>query len=166
MMSEIKKSDVREPISRESTTTEHGSRELSGTEPKLPPRVTDAELAVLESLWQHGESTIRALTDELYPGGGAARYATVQKLLERLEDKGCTHRRREGRVGIFRATIDRGTLIVRRLEATAERLCGGALTPLFSHLVDAADARDLSDDDLGALRTLVDRLEREREDAE
>lgn len=133
------------------------------SENPIRPHVTDAELAVLEALWRRDEATIRALTDELYPGGGAARYATVQKLLERLEVKGFIDRRREGRVGVFRATVDRGTLIVRRLEATAERLCGGALTPLFSHLVDAADARALSDDDLGNLRALVDRLERERE---
>lgn len=125
--------------------------------------VTDAELAVLEALWRHGEATIRALTDELYPGGGAARYATVQKLLERLEDKGFAARRRLGRVGVFSASVDRGTLIVGRLEATAERLCGGALTPLFSHLVDAAEARRLDSEDLAALRRLVDRLERERQ---
>lgn len=123
--------------------------------------VTDAELAVLEALWRHGEATIRTLTDELYPGGGAGRYATVQKLLERLADKGFADRRREGRVGVFRAAIDRGTLIARRLQATADRLCGGALTPLFSHLVEAAEARDLGAEDLEELRRLVTRLEQE-----
>lgn len=125
--------------------------------------VTDAELAVLEALWRRGEASIRTLTDELYPGGGAGRYATVQKLLERLSDKGFTGRRRAGRIGMFRPTVDRGTLIARRLQATADRLCGGALMPLFTHLVEAAEARDLDRDDLDELRRLVDRLESEAE---
>jgi len=121
---------------------------------------TDAELAVLEALWRQGEATIRALTDELYPGGGAARYATVQKLLERLAGKGFVRRRRTGRVGVFRASVDRATLIASRLQATADRLCGGALAPLLSHLVDATNARALSDHDLASLRRLVAQLER------
>ena len=43
------------------------------------------ELDVLRALWEDGPATIRALTDRLYPRGGASEYATVQKLLERLE---------------------------------------------------------------------------------
>lgn len=126
--------------------------------------VTDTELSVLEALWRFGESTIRALTDELYPGGGAARYATVQKLLERLEAKGFVDRRRHGRVGLFRAGVGRGDLIRGRLQATADRLCGGALSPLLTHLVEATDARALSADDIASLRSLVDRLS-DQEDA-
>ena len=53
--------------------------------PNTPPDVTDAELAVLQTLWEQGEATIRQLTDVLYPEGKAAHYGTVQKLLERLE---------------------------------------------------------------------------------
>ncbi|MBV8312119.1 MAG: BlaI/MecI/CopY family transcriptional regulator, partial [Planctomycetaceae bacterium] len=49
--------------------------------------ITEAELAVLRILWDRGMATIRQLTDVLYPGGGAAQYATVQKLLDRMEAK-------------------------------------------------------------------------------
>ena len=38
--------------------------------------VTDAELEVLKLLWDRGPSTIRQLTDRLYPDGGTAHYAT------------------------------------------------------------------------------------------
>ena len=61
----------------------------------MPPDlydVTDAELAVLQTLWEHGPATIRQLADILYPGGKAAQYGTVQKLLERLEGKTCVRR--------------------------------------------------------------------------
>ena len=45
----------------------------------------DAELAVLQTLWERGPCTIRQLADTLYPSGTDTHYATVQKLLERLE---------------------------------------------------------------------------------
>src|SRR2546429_378756 len=51
---------------------------------KGPPEVSNAELRVLQSLWDCGPSTIRQLTERLYPSVTTAIYATVQKLLERL----------------------------------------------------------------------------------
>ena len=94
--------------------------------PNTPPDVTDAELAVLQALWEQGEATIRRLTDALYPEGKAAHYATVQKLLERLEAKGCVRRDRAPWPHRFTAAVDRDTLIGWRLRATAEKLCGGS----------------------------------------
>ena len=60
---------------------------------RIPRDVTERELAVLQALWDAGPTTIRRLTDALYPGGGATHYATVQKLLDRLESKDCVRRR-------------------------------------------------------------------------
>ena len=122
-----------------------------------PQDVTDAELDVLRALWDHGAATIRALTDRLYPGGGTSEYATVQKLLERLEDKGHVAHRSEGRQNVYRARVQREDLVARRLRDTAEQLCDGSLTPLLTHLVSAGR---LSRDELLELRRLVDRLSR------
>jgi BlaI family penicillinase repressor len=97
--------------------------------------VTDAELAVLQGLWERGSATIRQLTDALYPGGSTAQYATVQKLLERLEAKGCVGRDRRPWPHVFMPTVGRDDLIGRRLRAVAEKLCGGSLTPLLTHLI-------------------------------
>jgi predicted transcriptional regulator len=99
--------------------------------------VTDAELAVLEALWEHGPATIRALTSRLYPRGSASDYATVQKLLERLEDKGCVARDRSAFAHCFAATVAREHLIGQQLESVAHKLCEGSLTPLLLHLVQA-----------------------------
>ena len=67
--------------------------------PRSGPRVDvpDAELAVLKVLWERDSATIRELTDVLYPEGDTAHYATVQKLLVRLQGRGCVDRRRKGR---------------------------------------------------------------------
>ena len=117
------------------------------------PDVTDAELAVLQVLWERGSATIRQLTDVLYPGGSTAQYATVQKLLERLEAKGCARRDRKPWPHVFAATVDRDDLIGRRLRAVAEKLCGGSLTPLLTHLMSV---ERLSPKERDELRTLLD----------
>ena len=112
------------------------------------------ELEVLKALWTSGPSTIRQLADRLYPGGGTAQYATVQKLLDRLEAKRCVKRRRVERVNVFAASIEREELIERRLRNAARDLCEGSLTPLLTHLVDSAG---LSLDELRSLREIVER---------
>ncbi len=124
---------------------------------RRPQDVTDAELDVLRALWDDGEATIRVLSDRLYPGGGTSEYATVQKLLERLEDKGHVRHRPEGRQNVYSARVQREDLVARRLRDTAEQLCDGSLTPLLTHLVSAGR---LSRDELLELRRLVDRLSR------
>jgi predicted transcriptional regulator len=123
---------------------------------RTPQDVTDTELAVLQALWDGGPATIRRLTDMLYPGGGAAEYGTVQKLLDRLEKKGCVRRDRAAAAHIFTAAIGRDELIGRRLQTMAEKLCGGSLTPLLTHLVRG---RQLSVRERQELRALIDELD-------
>jgi BlaI family penicillinase repressor len=99
--------------------------------------VTDTELAMLQVLWDRGRATRRQVTDALYPDGGAAHYATVQKLLERMQTKSYVTHSREDGVLVFTATVDRDELISRRLRDMAEKLCGGSMTPLMMNLVNA-----------------------------
>ena len=117
------------------------------------PDVTQAEQAVLEALWAMETATIRQLTDELYPNGTASNFSSVQKLLERLEAKRFVKRKRSGAVYVFRALIDRKGLIGRRLNAVAESLCDGSLTPLLEHLVEA---HKLTPTDRESLQQMID----------
>ena len=126
---------------------------------RLAQDVTDAELAVLRVLWDRGAVTIRQICDAIYPDSGAARYATVQKLLERLEGKGFAIRDRSEPVHRFAAAIGRDELIGKRLQAMAETLCDGSFTPLLSHLVRA---EGFSDEDRRALRELIREEPREQ----
>src|SRR4051794_27630238 len=121
--------------------------------------VTEAELALLQALWDGGPATIRRLAERVYGEGGASTYATVQKLLERLESKGFVARDRSESVHVFRAAVDREELIGRRLRAVADTLCGGSLTPLLTHLVRGGG---LSSRERDELRALIERLDRER----
>ena len=123
---------------------------------QTPQDVTDTELSILQALWDRQPATIRQLTEVLYPRGGQAHYATVQKLLDRLEAKGFVRRRRGGGPHEFEATIGRDELIGRRLEDVAEKLCGGSLTPLLTHLVRT---RRLTSRERRELRDLIDQLD-------
>jgi predicted transcriptional regulator len=121
--------------------------------------VTNAELAVLQTLWQHGASTIRQIADILYPGGKAAQYGTVQKLLERLEEKECVTRDRTLWPHVFSAAVNRATLIGWRLRETAEKLCGGSMTPLLMHLLEA---EQFSDEERHELRAFLEQLKKQK----
>src|SRR5438876_4990247 len=122
---------------------------------RTPQDVTEAELAVLQALWEGGPATIRRITDLLYPEGRTSHYATVQKLLERLEAKGCVRRDRSAGAHVFAAAVGRDELIGRRLQSLAEKLCGGSLTPILSHLLQS---RPLSAAERQSLRSLIEEL--------
>jgi BlaI family transcriptional regulator, penicillinase repressor len=126
---------------------------------RTPKDVSDTELALLQRLWECGPATIRQLTEALYEDVTTAKYATVQKLLERLEGKRLVARERGQPAHQFRASISREELIGDRLEDMAAKLCGGSLTPLLTHLVRA---QKLSARDRQALRELIDDLDQPR----
>lgn len=120
---------------------------------KKAVNVTEYELAVLEVLWGRGSATIREIAQEIYGDTSTTFYATVQKLLERLEKKACVRRDRRSFAHRFSAKIDRSDLIDQGLEHLAEKLCGGSLTPLLVHLVEATK---LTDRQRKILRNLID----------
>jgi predicted transcriptional regulator len=124
-------------------------------------RVTDTELALLNHLWDSGAATIRELTDALYPDGTDAQYATVQKLLDRLEAKRFVIRDRSERAHLFTATVTRKEFIGSRLQGMANQLCGGSITALLTNLVETPS---LSADERASLRELVKRLASRRGD--
>jgi predicted transcriptional regulator len=120
------------------------------------PTITDAEWAVLQLLWERGPSTVRQLTDVLYPRGGASEFATVHRLLERLETKDHVRRERGGTAFVFHPVRPRDDVVGQQLEVLLDKLCGGSLQPLLSNLVRN---RRLSADELRDLLALVDEAE-------
>jgi BlaI family transcriptional regulator, penicillinase repressor len=118
-------------------------------------KVTEAELGVLEFLWDHGETTTREITDALYPRGATSDVATVQKLLHRLEAKGYVRRDRSPFAHRVQASVSRTDFAGHQLQAMAERLSGGSLTPLLMHLVER---QSLSAAEREKIRRLLEEL--------
>lgn len=126
---------------------------------KKKPDVTEAELAVMRVLWEEEPATIRTITDELYPEGTTAQYATVQKLLERLEGKGYVSRLRSRVPHRFRTKVDRDDLIGRRLRDVADALCEGSMGTLLTTFLRQDEVEQ---GDVEALKELVAKLETRR----
>ena len=120
---------------------------------KPAPHATDAEFAVLTALWDEGDRTVRELTERLYPACTAADVATVQKLLQRLENKALVLRDRSQRIHRFSTAIPQKQFAGQQLSQLAEKLSGGSLTPLLVHLVES---NRLSRRELDEMRALLE----------
>lgn len=125
------------------------------------PALANAELAIMDLLWQQDRMTARQIREKLYPDETKAQHGTVQRLLQRLEEKGYIHRDRSLNIHFFSAAIDRQTYAGSQLESLASRLTGGSFAPLITHLVEG---KKLSSEDLAQLREILDQgLEKENE---
>lgn len=115
--------------------------------------LANAELAIMNLLWQEDRSTARQIREKLYPNDTRAQHGTVQRLLQRLEDKGYVKRDRRLSVHFFAAATSRQAYACSQLELLAAKLTGGSLAPLITHLVEE---RRLSRQEIHRLRAILD----------
>jgi len=116
--------------------------------------VTEAELSVLDYLWEQGPSVVREIAYALYSENTPAYHATVNSLLDQLEKKGYVARDRSGFAHSFTATIDRSTLVGNQIQQIADSYFDGALTPMLLPLVDKIH---LSKRDRETIRKIIDK---------
>ena len=103
----------------------------------MKQRMANAELAVMHLLWQKdGRMTARQIRERLYPDETKAQHGTVQRLLQRLEDKGFIERDRDLSIHFFSPAISRQTYAGQQLESLADELTAGSFTPLITHLIE------------------------------
>ncbi len=117
------------------------------------PSLANSELAVMDLLWRNDRLTARQIREELYPDADKAQHGTVQRLLQRLEDKGYVERDRDLPVHLFSAAVSREAYGGGQLESLAEKLTAGSIAPLITHLVEE---KKLSRDDIKRIRRLLD----------
>lgn len=115
--------------------------------------LANAELAVMELLWQQDRLTARQIREQLYPGNSKAQHGTVQRLLQRLEDKGFVGRDRTLPVHLFSAAVRREAYAGNQLESLADKLTGGSLAPLITHLLEE---NKISREEIDRLRRVLD----------
>jgi BlaI family transcriptional regulator, penicillinase repressor len=125
---------------------------------RAPREITDTELSLLGELWQRPSASVPELTEALYGNTQPALLATVRKLLDRLEAKGCVARDRTKWPHHYSAIVKREELAGNRLQAAADELFDGDLAPLLTHLVRS---QKLSAKDREELRKLFDEMDEE-----
>ena len=115
--------------------------------------VTEAELSVLTHLWEHGSSVVREISYAIYSDNTPAYHATVNSLLDQLEQKGYAARDRSSFAHSFTATIDRSELVGSQLQQIADSHFKGVLTPMLLSLVEKIK---LSRRDRETIRKIID----------
>jgi predicted transcriptional regulator len=117
------------------------------------PALANAELAIMNLLWQTDCLTAREIREKLYPDAFKSQHGTVQKLLQRLEEKGFVKRDRRLPVHLFSAVISRETYACSQLESLAAKFTDGSSAPLITHLIEA---NKISRHEIEEIRAILD----------
>ncbi len=87
------------------------------------PRPTEAELEILQILWEHGSGTVREI-HEILAITKKTGYTTTLKILQKMTDKGLVKRNESQRSHIYEAAF--------QAEQTQKQLLGDLLKRAFS----------------------------------
>ena len=119
-------------------------------------RISEAEHAVMEALWDESPLTAAEVCDRVC----AARdwsMPTVKTLLGRLVAKGAIETEPDGRRFLYTPLMARADYVGSESKRLVERLFGGRAAPLIAHL---AENEALSDQDLNEIEALLKELRR------
>ena len=98
--------------------------------------LSNSELSVMEVLWDASPNTAPVIREALYPDASRSQHGTVQKLLQRLEEKGFIHRDKTHSLHFFSPKISREGYAAGQLECLADKLTSGSIAPLLTHLIE------------------------------
>ncbi len=117
-------------------------------------RISDAEHAVMEALWEASPLTATEVSDRVAEKRGWS-LATVKTLLSRLVAKKAVATEPDGRRFLYSPTIERTDYVGSESRRLVDRLFGGRAAPLLVHLVEA---EALSDEDIDEIERLIREL--------
>ena len=127
---------------------------LSKSDEMKPDRISEAEHAVMEVLWERGTVTAAEVCDAVCETRGWS-LPTVKTLLSRLVQKQAISTRPDGRRFLYTALIARADYVGGESRRLVDRLFGGKASSLFAHL---AEQEALTEDDLAAIEALLKEL--------
>lgn len=119
-----------------------------------PERISEAEHAVMEVLWDKSPLTAADVCDVVCEARGWS-LATVKTLLSRLVAKQAIATRPDGRRYLYTPLIARADYVGGESRRLVERLFAGRPASLFAHL---AEQEALTDNDLAEIEALLKEL--------
>lgn len=120
------------------------------------PKPTEAELGILNVLWDRGPSTVRDVHDALYREEGAG-YTTALKLLQIMHGKGLVVRDDSERAHVFRPAISKERTQKRFLLDIVQRVFDGSPSQL---VLQALGGRPRATrEEVEEIRALLDKLD-------
>ena len=122
---------------------------------ELPPRPTDAELAILRVLWTRGPSTVREVQEEL-SRERTVGYTTALKLLQIMHDKGLVQRDESQRTHVYSVSKTQEETQGQLVGDLLDRAFGGSAMQL---VMQALSGGKVSKSELDGIRQLLDEIE-------
>ncbi len=122
------------------------------------PKPTDAELEILQVLWENGPCSVRFVNDKLAERREIG-YTTTLKLMQIMHEKGLVVRNTDARSHIYEPTAER--------DATQRNLLGTFVNNVFSGsamdlVMQALGNHKASQDELNQIKALIEKMEREQ----
>lgn len=127
---------------------------MNSPEEPIGDRITEAELAVMDVLWERPRQTAAEVCEAVCKRRGWS-LATVKTLLARLVQKGAISAAPDGRRFLYTPLIARAAYVGGESRRLVDRLFGGRAASLVAHL---AESEALSDDDLAEIEALLKEL--------
>ena len=121
------------------------------------PRPTDAELEILNVLWQRGASTVRDVPRAISRAKPNVGYTTVLKLMQIMAEKGLVRRDESQRAHVYEARLPREQTQRQLIGDLLERAFDGSATKL---VMQALSAKKTSAEELSTIREMLDEFER------
>ena len=118
---------------------------------------TEAELDILNVLWQRGPSTVREVHETLYRDEGAG-YTTALKLLQVMHGKRLVERDDSQRAHVYRAVASKDFTQKRFLNDMVQRVFDGSPSQLVMHAL--GNNPRASREELAEIRALLAKLEK------
>ena len=119
-------------------------------------RPTDAELTILQVLWDRGPSTVREVY-KILNGDKYVGYTTALKLMQIMTDKGLVERDETCRPQLYRPCFPRELTERQLIRDLADRAFGGSAKRL---VMQALEEKKASPSELAQIEKLLNKLER------
>ncbi len=124
--------------------------------PKSLNDITDAELSVMEVLWDRENGvTVREIVLAIYGTHEHSLHGGVKSFLDRLMEKDYATVNKSEFAHRFSAAVTRQEFVGGQLKRLAESHFGGAITPMLMSLVEQAK---LSRKDRAAIEKIIDNI--------
>ncbi len=118
------------------------------------PKPTEAELAILNVLWDQGPSTVRQVHDVL-KAGRQTGYTTILKLLQIMFQKGLVRRDEETRTHVYHPRTTRQQTQRQLIADLRDRAFGGSAGAMALQVLSG---RRVAADDLQELKRVIGEL--------
>jgi BlaI family penicillinase repressor len=120
------------------------------------PRPTDAELDILNVLWDEGEATVRQVHERLQ-ARKPSQYTTTLKLMQIMAEKGLVDRDEAARSHVYRAKQTREHVQQRVAKYVLDRVFKGSARSL---MLGALGAKPASQEEIAELKQLLAEYEK------